>query len=380
MSANGLLPDPIRAMGLRIKFARDALGFSQDSLAAAIGLGDRQSLSMIEKGDRRIKPDELLKLSETLKRSVEWFMDPFVVAGEGKFSWRVSPDVPSEELCSFEEKSGALVGLLRFLQISNGEKFDPVAASLKLTVDSSFAQATAMGELVARKLDLGPIPALRLNEKVETDLEIPVLFVDEKEAGNRVSGAMCRLPELAVILINRHESVARRNFDLAHELFHAMTWDKMEPPHRESFEPTLGAKIGKDKHMRVERLADNFAAGLLMPRESIEKVIRSADVSDVSHLTEVAAIFEVTPVSLGYRLLNMGLIEQKVCDELWKVRVPVMKESKPKLFSRKFAQLLHGGILGGHVSTLRAAKALHMTIPDMAHLLKEHGVEVPFSH
>ncbi len=65
---------------------------------------------------------------------------------------------------------------------------------------------------------------------MERKLGIFVLMVD---AIDGISGAACRLPELDVVLINRHEVAGRRNFDLAHELFHILTWDTMPPEHAE---------------------------------------------------------------------------------------------------------------------------------------------------
>src|SRR6185503_20572604 len=72
-----------------------------------------------------------------------------------------------------------------------------------------------------------------------------------------ISGAACRLPELDVVIINRHEVVGRRNFDLAHELFHILTWEAMPPEHSEESRETGGN--------RVEQLANNFASAVLMP-------------------------------------------------------------------------------------------------------------------
>ena len=46
---------------------------------------------------------------------------------------------------------------------------------------------------------------------------------------------------------------------LAHELFHLLTWDAMPPEHFEA--------AGDTSRNRVERLANNFAAAVLMPAE-----------------------------------------------------------------------------------------------------------------
>lgn len=373
------LLDQLRALGLRIKFGREAMGLSQQELTAQMGIADRQTLSAIENAERQIQPEELVKISELLGRSVEWFLDPFVVAGEGEFSWRVSRDMNETDLRDFEERSGRLVGLLRFLRISNSHRFDPLASSLRLGVGSSYEQATAVGEAVAAKLELGRVPAATLVEKIEEALEIPVLFVESNGHGDRVSGAMCRLPDLGVILINRRESAPRRSFDAAHELFHALTWDAMKPEHIESSEPSHSERGGKSTHARIERLADSFAAGLLMPKPAIDRVFDPNRAADINHLVEVATVLQVSPTSLGYRLLNAGLISKEACSAL-KTRITDDSSPTPKLFSRKFAEQLHDGIAAGHVSSLKAAKALEMTLDEMADLLREHGLEAPFRH
>ena len=36
------------------------------------------------------------------------------------------------------------------------------------------------------------------------------------------------MAELGVILVNRREPLVRRNFDLAHELFHSLTWESID--------------------------------------------------------------------------------------------------------------------------------------------------------
>ena len=73
--------------------------------------------------------------------------------------------------------------------------------------------------------------------------------------------AACRLPELDSVLIARHEVAGRRHFDLAHELFHLLTWAAMPPERLEEARETGGN--------RVEQLANNFAAAVLIPADTV---------------------------------------------------------------------------------------------------------------
>ena len=79
-----------------------------------------------------------------------------------------------------------------------------------------------------------------------------------------VSGAACRLPALDAVLINRREAPGRRHFDLAHEVFHILTWDTMPPEHIE-----VASEQSKN---RVEQLANSFASAILMPQAVLDQL------------------------------------------------------------------------------------------------------------
>jgi Zn-dependent peptidase ImmA (M78 family)/transcriptional regulator with XRE-family HTH domain len=366
-----------RSLGFRIRAARDAKGMSQEALRSALGIADRQTISAIENGERAVKPEELVRLCSLLEQNLDYFLDPFVVAGEAEFSWRATDTLPDSDLNSFEVRAGQWVGLLRFLRRWNASASDPFSFSLRLSPQSTFEEALTLGESVAEKLELGSVPAARLTDQVESVLDIPVLFVDAVESTyGSVSGATCHLPDLGVILINRNEPEARRNYDLAHELFHAVTWGQMKPDHRD------GSKAGspKSKSWRIEKLADNFAAGLLMPRAVLDRAIDPRRIDEVGHLVDVADFLRVSPSALGYRLFNAKLISQVLCDSLRGATSRLQNQGQPKRFSSGFVELLRHGIERGQVSARKVAKALAMTMPELADLFAEHSTQpAPFA-
>lgn len=363
-----------RSLGHRIRAARDAVSMSQEQLSRAMGIADRQTISAIEKGDRSVRPDELVRLSELLGRDMDYFIDPFVVAGEAQFSWRASNALPDEDLSSFEERAGAWVGLLRFLRQRNAHEKKPFGVNLRFCENSSFEEALAVGEDVAATLELGAVPAKRLIERIESELDVPVLFVESIHSPRgSVSGATCHLPDLGVILINRNEPEVRRNFDLAHELFHALTWDKMRPPRLE------GRISGRGKIWKIEKLADNFAAGLLMPTSSLRSMIGDR-VEDLGHLRTVADKLRVSPAALAYRLLNAKMISEVQMDRLKDQTSGLPKSDPPKRFSPSFVDLVFCGVQGGQVSARKAAKAIGVTLPGLMDLFEEHSKQpAPFA-
>ena len=75
-------------IGRRIKALREERGLSQESVANLFRFKDRQTVSAIETGARRVTAEELLLAVERLGAPLEYFTDPFLLAGEGRFSWR----------------------------------------------------------------------------------------------------------------------------------------------------------------------------------------------------------------------------------------------------------------------------------------------------
>src|SRR3954470_23945424 len=61
-----------KALGERLREAREYLGFSQDQVATFLGVS-RSALSLMESGQRKVDALELKKLAGLYKRSVGYF-------------------------------------------------------------------------------------------------------------------------------------------------------------------------------------------------------------------------------------------------------------------------------------------------------------------
>lgn len=219
------------------------------------------------------------------------------------------------------------------------------------------------------------IPAETLIDKIERALDIPVLFIDMIQAadGQSISGANCHLEEMGVILINRNETEARRFYDLAHELFHALTWDAMKPDHRES-----NSTEERNKKKRIEQLADNFATALLMPRASLDKLIAPDRRDDIAHLCEIAALLRVAPVALAWRLFNLKLIGDDTRRHLAQEKQRSSVSGPPKRFSLTFVHMLHNALENGRLSARKAAKAMGLGMGGLTELFAQYDLAAPF--
>ena len=357
-------------IGKRIKALRQVRGLSQDDVAQLLGFKDRQTVSMIETGTRRVSAQELLLAAEKLGAPLEYFTDPFRLTGEGRFSWRQT-SVPTERLGEYEDQASRWIGAYRWLAAQVGRKLPLVRPSLGLTRQSSYEDAIEAAERFASEFELGEIPAKRLREVMENELDILVLMVDAYEG---ISGAACRLPELDVVLIARHEIEGKRHFDLAHELFHILTWEAMPPKHIEEVVETGGS--------RVEQLANNFAAALLMPSDVMARFgswgSLGADAL-VDRLNTIAAELSVSSSALRWRLVALGELPATRAREIPESSLRnnglAVEIDVPAPLSKPFVEVLGMAMEQGYVSTRRAAALTKLLIDELTGMFAAHGVE-----
>jgi transcriptional regulator with XRE-family HTH domain len=361
----------------RLKVARENAGLTQRQLSDALGFKDRQTVAAIEAGIRKISAEELLRAMRVLHKDLEYFTDPFRLAGEGSFSWRVSEDVQNQ-LGEFEARAGTWLALYRGLaeHTPPGRKNAwprTVPLALSLTTRSSYEDAHDAAHWLAGEWRLGDVPADRLERAIGRRLRALVLYVD---APYGISGAAFRLPGINAILINRQEPLGRRNFDLAHELFHLLTWETIRPEHAE-----IGTSVAKG---RPEQLANCFASALLMP----ERVIRPLHNAFPSFppedrfqwsrwLNDRAFELRVSTPALQWRFVQLGLLPKAQVDNSLDWAADRQTEPPPR-FSEEFVKMLRCGLDAGTVSARHAAALLGLTIADLADLFRAYEAEASF--
>ena len=362
-----------RLIGARLKALREERQLSQDDLARLFGFKDRQTVSAIETGVRRLTAAELVLAVERLDAPFDYFTDPFRLAGEGRFSWRQT-GVGAEQLGEYERNAGRWIAAFRALAPKVGHETPLMRRALGLGRHSRFEDAMLAGERFVAEFGLGDTPATGLAEVMERELGILVLMVD---APDGVSGAACRLPELDAVLIARREVAGRRHFDLAHELFHILTWDAMPPQHSEEARDAGGN--------RVEQLANSFAAAVLMPASALERFGGWKDLAGedlITRLNAAARELRVTSSALRWRLVALGELKPGVARSLPDAALrnngrKAMADAVPDPFSRPFVDVLALAIGDGLVSVRRVAGLLDLAVEDLAELFAAHGVQSP---
>lgn len=359
--------------GTRLKALREQRGLSQEEMSRVLGLEFRQSLQQVETGQRKLSAEELVAAVREFDLPLDYFTNPFLIVGEARFSWRRHVETPAADLDEFERKAGEWIGAYRELASATGRTLPPVAHRLNLTRSNSYEEALEAGEAVADFLGLGPVPSERLAEEMQDKLSVLVLMVD---APAGISGAACLVRNLGAVLVNRLEAPGRRNFDLAHELFHILTWDAMPP---ERLDDGLGTG---NLQKRIETMAEKFASAVLMPRRLFEGATVQAGNPDWINVR--ATDLGVSAKALKWRLVDLGHIPRSAALAYEDQRLVnngglVHKDQDvPLPFGHSFLTVVADAIGQGHISVRRAAALLELPVDGLGDLLDLHGIVRPF--
>jgi Zn-dependent peptidase ImmA (M78 family)/DNA-binding XRE family transcriptional regulator len=360
----------LTALGERLRYARERAGLTQGQVRDRAGIGE-SSLSEFEHGKREPNLSQLAALARAYRRPASFFLSQGSLPRE-VVRWRQRPREGAEEV------------EVRFLrlgeQYANLETWCDARAAVALPTPSKpehpfdRRDAEALASRVRRDLALGEYPATLLHRTLEEQCGLKVFHLDFEPTGT----AACTMnPGFgAAVLLNAKNPRWRRNFDLAHELFHLLTWDFLEPtaPADEAWT--------KDE----EKLADTFAASLLMPadivREAVSARLRDRKLS-LPALFEIARQFDVSAEALLWRIhglyggtpANKAVTEAMIQRARDAARIFDDREQEPPpVRPARFVALAVAALRGGELSIGRFAEYVGKTRQQaMAYVEQEPG-------
>ena len=358
----------------RIMAARRAAGFSISEAAQKLGFKNYQTLSAIEKGARKINAHELITIARLYGRSLDYFLESDV-APDPVPLWRKTAETDANRVqrrfLSFLEKYTNLEHLLglkrKWKDIQKNYDRDD------FSVDG-FERADKLGAEIHNFLDLGSRPSSNLLYVLENKLRFKILHIP---LGDGVSGASIVDNTLGVgILINANDAPWRRNFDLAHELFHVITWNVFSPE-----------EIGNGtKKTRPEQYADIFASSLLLPEahllDTLKETITDNEVRIID-IIEVAKDFGVSTEAVLWRLVNLKILKkvqaQKVLDNPefrdldHNMRRKLYNKDRPSKFPSRFISLACRCLMEGKISRGSFAEYLEIDRAEIDDYLEAVG-------
>jgi len=335
----------------RIMAAREAAGFSITQAAQKLGFKNYQTLSAIEKGIRKINAHELIMMARLYGRNLDYFLESDV-APDPLPLWRKAGKTDVNQIqrqfFSFLENYSNLEHLLglkrRWKDIQKNYDRDDFSVN-------GFEQADKLGADIHNFLDLGSRPSLNLLNVLENKLRFKILHLS---LGDGVSGASVVDNALGVgILINANDAPWRRNFDLAHELFHIITWNVFSPD-----------EIGNGTTItRPEQYANIFASSLLLPENHLREALKETATDNeirIIDIIELAKEFGVSTEAVLWRLVNLKMIKRPLAEKALDypnfrdldrdMRQKLYEKDGPSRFPSRFISLACRCLMEGKIS------------------------------
>lgn len=354
----------------KIKEARESCHLSQQELANLMGWKSHASIVAIENGTQDIKTWELLKLAGILKVTPESLYREHAqeVATIPVILWRKKAEDPNT--VSYEERTiiqhyqdYRLVEKLINLPSSSKQLPQEVCDITSINIDWS----NWLADKIHREFRLGDYPADSLANCLEEDYGVLLL----SRPLNNGSAACSRNESGAIIVLNEKEVPWRQGFNLAHELFHLITWSA-----------SLIEKTQSDKNLfrKNEKLADAFAAALLMPSQMIDLDIRGNRIT-YSLIVALAMKYHVSKQAMLWRLCYLRVIDHKAVEkaladkEFKDLDRSIFKQAFKSVqpLGNRFLRFAYLAYEKGHLSKSRLAQMLGVKLREVDEHLSEKG-------
>lgn len=84
-------------IGAKIKAARETAKLSQADLAKSLGYGSATAISLIESGERKVKVEDLKRVSEVLNRDIKYFIGQEEPRTDVKIALRADKDLTTKD-------------------------------------------------------------------------------------------------------------------------------------------------------------------------------------------------------------------------------------------------------------------------------------------
>lgn len=295
-------------LGKKLREIRENLGYTLKEVAEKFGLNNYQVLSSIESGDRQLKTTELLKLANIyqcdFKKLIHDLEKPVIIS---TVIWREKSSI--ENLAGLESIFLKLCENYQYMENMFNIKTNTSSENIKANASEfNFPFVKAIADDLFKKLGFGDRPALTIHKIIEDKLGIKILYLDLHGKG---SGASTVGKDGPAILINASDAPWRRNYDIAHELFHIITWD-IFPADK------IHCRNGKNKKSEIEQYADYFASCLLLPHTNITKEFHSRlEKGKITYIDciDMAKDYGVSIDALLWGLVNAKLVSSKQAEK-----------------------------------------------------------------
>ncbi len=345
-------------LGLRISEARKARGKTQEEVSEFLGLS-RPTYIAIEKGERKAKPDEIVKLASFFGRKVH----ELVRQSEPVTDLQSHLRGVADKMKTGDKSQAALnaaIGQVQALaedyreleQIMNAAVRPnyPPEVVLNPRIDP-IEQAEVIANQERNRLGLGDQPVIYLRSTLEWSVGLRIFYTTDLPSN--IAGMYAYSAELgACILINRNHPPERRRVSELHEYGHFLL-------STDRYRSGIDYLTMPGRRPANERFAEAFALSFLMPamsvRQKFHETVATTGDFQVADICRLKHFYFVSLEAMSLRLEQLGLIPKGTWD--------LLKESK---FAPRRAEAMLG--LPSHPTD-------ESTVPERYKYLAVHAYE-----
>lgn len=277
-----------------LKKIREMLGLSQKELAEKLNV-HVSLISKWEKGERRPSAELLFELSKILGLSID-----FILNYETKYNIKFR----SKRISKKNDIGEVLKDLTQLIYyiFKSYETLNQLPEKFNYFMKFDFHDFKKQCDEIKELFKLNRI--VSYSELKEALIEKNI-HVFEWILPMKVSGISYR-EDIAVIVINYNHSKERRLFTLAHELAHIIF-------HLNEIDTNITISEVSSINKTEEKIANLFAAELLMPSDEFERLVEyfKDDIRNPLTLDTIAKFFNVSREAVFYRLAEKKFFDWK---------------------------------------------------------------------
>lgn len=312
MTKNVLDNIDMQRLGELLQQARNKCGMTQEAAAKVINAA-RTTMVAIEKGERRLKPTELIKLARAYGRAVSDFVQPSPLVQPFEVQFRAAYRRNEAEqaqiepvILRLEELCRHYLELEKIMEAPLPQNYPREYEVSGMPIEAA-AESIAIAERQRLGLGDGPIPLLR--DILEQTVGLRIFYL---EMPSKYSGLYSYDQQLGgCIAINANHPEERRRWSLAHEYLHFLA-------HRR--QPVLDYEDQYQRKPESERLADTFPDYFLMPTSGLMRrfndMYQTHGKFTPTNLFTLAHYYGVSIEALINRLEAMKLLPSGTWDRL----------------------------------------------------------------
>ncbi len=312
MATNILDNIDLRKLGELLQQARKKSGMTQADAAKIIDAA-RTTIVAIEKGERRLKPNELIKLARAYGRAVSDFVrsspvtEPFEVQFRAAYQRNEQEEARIAPIIErFEELCRNYLELEKIMDAPIPRNYPQEYDVANMPIEAA-AESIAIAERQRLGLGDGPIPMLR--DILEQNIGIRVFYLNMPAKYSEIYSYDEQLGGCMAINLGHYEE--RRRWSMAHGYLHFLA-------HRRK--PVVDFEGQYKKIPESERLAEAFPKYFLMPTSGLlsrfNDMYRTHGKFTPTNLFTLAHYYGVSIEALVYRLEDIELLPSGTWDRL----------------------------------------------------------------